>query len=192
MVAVSCLATFATQRLLVRLAPLTMLLKMSLVFPDQAPSRFGLALRTGTLRSLARRAKGPDVSQSAEQVWAEQIVTAMTRLKRHDRLTTGHSERVRAYAVMLGEEIGLPKEELDRLNWAALIHDIGKLEVPAEILNKPGRPTNDEWTVLRRASRGGMALRRAAAPLARRLGRCSDATPRTMGRRRVPPRPVGR
>lgn len=172
LVAVSCLATFATQRLLVRLAPLTMLLKMSLVFPDQAPSRFGLALRTGTLRSLARRAKGTDVSQSAEQVWAEQLVTAMTRLNRHDRLTTGHSERVRAYAVMLGEEIDLPRDELDRLNWAALIHDIGKLEVPAEILNKPGRPTNDEWTVLRAHPGAGS---RYVEPLRPWLGGWVDA-----------------
>ncbi len=172
LVAVSCLATFATQRLLVRLAPLTMLLKMSLVFPDQAPSRFGLALRTGTLRSLARRVKGPDVAQSAEQLWAEQLLTAMTRLNRHDRLTTGHSERVRAYAVMLGEEIGLPREELDRLNWAALIHDIGKLEVPTEILNKPGRPTNDEWIVLRAHPGAGW---RYVEPLRPWLGGWVDA-----------------
>ena len=150
-----------------------MLLKMSLVFPDQAPSRFALALRTGNRRSLARRVKGPDASRSAEQLWAEQLLTAMTRLNRHDRLTTGHSERVRAYAVMLGEEIGLPKDELDRLNWAALIHDIGKLEVPADLLNKPGRPTNDEWTVLRAHPAAGW---RYVEPLRPWLGGWVDAT----------------
>src|SRR5258706_5177209 len=50
---------------------------------------------------------------------------------------------------MLGEQIGLSRSDLDKLNWASLIHDIGKLEVPESLLNKPGRPTPEEWTVLR-------------------------------------------
>jgi hypothetical protein len=49
---------------------------------------------------------------------------------------------------MLGEQIGLSRNDLDKLNWAALAHDIGKLEVPEELLNKPGRPTAGEWMVL--------------------------------------------
>lgn len=79
----------------------------------------------------------------------------LTQLNRHDRRTRGHTERVRAYSVMLGEEIGLDRSDLDRLNWAALAHDVGKLHVPVEILNKPGRPTAAEWEVLR--SRPGAA-----------------------------------
>lgn len=150
LVAVSCIASFAAQRVLRRLAPLELLFKMSLVFPDEAPTRFGLALRTGTFRSLARRVKRADgVDDWTMQRWAEHLVAAMTRLNHHDRLTAGHSERVRAYSVMLGQEIGLPPEELDRLNWAALIHDIGKLDVTSEILTKPGQPTPQEWAVLR-------------------------------------------
>src|SRR5258706_10807464 len=50
---------------------------------------------------------------------------------------------------MLGEQIGLSRSDLDKLNWASLIHDIGKLEVPESLLNKPGRPTPEEWAVLR-------------------------------------------
>jgi HD-GYP domain-containing protein (c-di-GMP phosphodiesterase class II) len=149
LVSVSFAVAMAMQRALRRVAPLTVLLKMSLVVPDEAPARFGLALRTGTARSLRRSVDDADELRSDEQVYAEHLLASMGALSRHDRMTTGHSERVRAYAVMLGEEIGLSTAELDKLNWAALVHDIGKLEVPAEILNKPGRPTNDEWAVLR-------------------------------------------
>ncbi len=149
LIAVSFAVSMATQKALRRVAPLTVLLKLSLVFPDEAPARFGLALRHGTLRSLRRSIDGSSDLRSDEQAHAEHLIAAMGTLSRHDRMTTGHSERVRAYAVMLGEEIGLPKDDLDKLNWAALVHDIGKLEVPFEILNKPGRPTNDEWAVLR-------------------------------------------
>lgn len=148
LIVVSCIASFAAQQVLRTLAPLELLFTMSLIFPDETPNRFGLALRTGTYRSLARRVARSDDDWTMQR-WAEHLVAAMTRLNHHDRLTAGHSERVRAYAVMLGQEIGLPRDELDRLNWAALIHDVGKLDVPAEILAKPARPTPQEWTVLR-------------------------------------------
>ena len=173
LVAVSCAASFAVQRALRALAPLELLFKMSLIFPDEAPTRFGLALRTGTFRSLARRVRRSDDGQVwTMQRWAEHLVAAMDRLNRHDRLTAGHSERVRAYSVMLGQEIGLPPEELDRLNWAALVHDVGKLDVDAEILSKPDRPTPQEWAVLRNHPGAGW---RYVDPLRPWLGGWVDA-----------------
>ena len=50
---------------------------------------------------------------------------------------------------MIGEELGLSARELELLNWSGLVHDIGKLEVPVEILNKVGRPTDAEWEILK-------------------------------------------
>lgn len=135
-------AHFATRQL----APLRALYQMSLVFPDAAPSRFTTALRARTGRQLERSA---DTAPASEQEAAETLVRLLAGLAAHDRLTRGHSERVRAYAVMLGEEIDLSPDALEKLNWAALAHDLGKLEVPHEILNKNGRPTDDEWQILR-------------------------------------------
>ncbi|MEY2444972.1 MAG: hypothetical protein QOE00_1552, partial [Ilumatobacteraceae bacterium] len=149
LIAVSFVASIGTQRALRRFAPLAMLFKMSLVFPDEAPSRFKAAMRTGSTRSLARVAQKPGAASNGQQAAAEELLVLIARLSRHDRMTRGHVERVRAYSVMLGEEIGLSKSDLDKLNWAALIHDIGKLEVPEWLLNKPDRPTPEEWAVLR-------------------------------------------
>lgn len=64
-------------------------------------------------------------------------------------MTRGHSERVRAYTDLIAQEMELDPEDAARLRWAALIHDIGKLEVPEEILNKDGRPTDEEWGLIR-------------------------------------------
>jgi hypothetical protein len=149
LVAVAIAASAAAQRLVRRFAPLVSILRMSLIFPDHAPSRFHTAIRVGTTRSLKRSVDAGVDDSSPEQRAAEDLVDLMARLNTHDRLTHGHAERVRAYSVMLGEQIGLTGDDLDRLNWAALAHDVGKLEVDPEILNKKGRPTLEEWDALR-------------------------------------------
>src|ERR671937_1530339 len=135
-----------------RLLPLGALLGLSLVFPDEAPSRFRLALSSGTVESLEQRLRL--LKQAGEaatpQAAAEILLQLVAALDVHDPLTRGHAERVRAYAYSLGRELGLSDDDIDHLNWAALLHDVGKLEVSTEILNKPGKPTEAEWEQLRR------------------------------------------
>jgi hypothetical protein len=134
-----------------RLLPLAAMLRLSLVFPDHAPSRFSLALRTGSGKALERAVERAtteaEFSTSAHA--AALVVRLVTAVGKHDRLTRGHSERVRAYADLIGEELGLDAESRSKLHWAALLHDVGKLEVPASILNKTERLTADEWQVIR-------------------------------------------
>ena len=141
-------AVYAISR---RLLPLGALLELSLVFPDAAPSRVRLALRTGTVETLEervelmRRARAAPTAQEA----AEILLRLVGALSVHDSITRGHAERVRAYSSVLGRQLGLGADDLDRLNWAALLHDIGKLEVSQEILNSSGKPTDEEWESLR-------------------------------------------
>jgi HD-GYP domain-containing protein (c-di-GMP phosphodiesterase class II) len=141
LVVVSLVASLVVQRLMRRLPPLSFLFGLSLVFPERAPTRLAVALRSmsGQLLelSLCAGAFGPGSEQEA----AERVVAFLARLSHHDRTTRGHSERVRAYSIMIGEELGLAQDDLDKLNWAALIHDIGKLDVLPEILGKL-RPLN--------------------------------------------------
>jgi HD-GYP domain-containing protein (c-di-GMP phosphodiesterase class II) len=132
-----------------RFLPLAALLNLSLIFPDEAPSRFKMALRKGTTKQLERqiaevaaRGLGEDTSQSEYLIWLMKSVTE------HDRLTRGHSERVRAYTNLIAEEMGLPLEDRQLLNWAALLHDVGKLDVPYDVLNTDGLPTEEEWEIL--------------------------------------------
>ncbi|MEL6983455.1 MAG: Ig-like domain-containing protein, partial [Actinomycetota bacterium] len=93
-------------------------------------------------------------------------------LNRHDRLTRGHTERVRAYSVMIGEELGLEPAELELLNWSGLVHDVGKLAVPPEILNKPGKPDAEEWAILRNHPAAAEEL---VAPLRPWLGEWAES-----------------
>ncbi len=145
----SSLAVWGGRRLARRLTPVALLLKMSLVFPDNAPSRYRMALKQSSARTLARRvAAGASLGSTPAEA-AENILVLLTALNDHDRLTRGHSERVRAYADLIAEEMKLPAADREKLHWAALVHDVGKLSVPGEVLRKDGRPTDEEWQQLR-------------------------------------------
>jgi hypothetical protein len=134
-----------------KLLPLAMMLRLSLVFPDQAPSRFATALKSGSGKALQRAfTRATTQSEFAtSQSTAELVLDLLAAMSKHDRLTRGHSERVRAYADLIGEQMGLDAESRHKLHWAALLHDVGKLDVPPEILNKKGRLNQDEWQIIR-------------------------------------------
>ena len=165
---------FALDRAARRLLPLVALYKLSLVFPDSAPSRFRTAMRSNTVETLEQRVTRARAmnDRSTPVEAAERLLSLVAELDSHDRLTRGHSERVRAYARLIAGEMHLGADELDLLNWAALLHDVGKLGVPSEILTKPGRPTDAEWDVLRRHPEFGAAM---VAPLRDWLGQWSEA-----------------
>jgi hypothetical protein len=151
-----------------RLLPLAALLNMTLVFPDQAPSKFGVALRSGTARQLRKALVEGQVDWPADdQQAAELLVGLLADLGRHERLTRGHTERVRAYADLIGAEMGLDARQRELLHWGAMAHDLGKLTVPPEVLNKNGRPDDDEWALIREHPAAGD---RMLEPLAGWLG----------------------
>jgi putative nucleotidyltransferase with HDIG domain len=75
-----------------------------------------------------------------------------------DAHTANHSRRVHRIALAVGAELGLLPAELSALGHAAVLHDIGKLAVPDEILLKPESLTEDEWEVMRRHSVEGAQM----------------------------------
>ncbi|MBR4544972.1 MAG: HD domain-containing protein [Oscillibacter sp.] len=72
-----------------------------------------------------------------------------------DHYTNGHSARVARYSVMLARRLGKSGEEVDEIRNIALLHDIGKISIPDNILNKPGRLTDEEFSVMRSHSQRG-------------------------------------
>ncbi len=156
-----------------RLLPLTVLLRMSIVFPDDVPSRFRLAMRYGTTRQLERDIAAGTLDTSTPQKAAEKLIGLVTQLSDHDRATRGHTERVRAYADLVAKEMGFSNEERQKLHWAGLIHDIGKLSVPAAILNKQEPLTDNEWAQLQLHPNEGWVL---CGPLREWLGEWAEAT----------------
>jgi HD-GYP domain-containing protein (c-di-GMP phosphodiesterase class II) len=172
-ISVATVTATATDRLARQFLPLAVLLRMTMLFPDAAPSRLRTARRVGNVSELRRRIVEAGTDEGSKDLanMAELILSLSTALSHHDRKTRGHSERTRAYTDLIAAEMGLPERDRDRLRWAALLHDVGKLDVPTEILNKNGSLDDDEWEVVKQHPLLGMRL---VSPLIPWLGEWAE------------------
>ncbi len=160
-------ALVAVDRLARRALPLAWLLRLSVVFPDGAPSRLLVAFQATRIPRIRRPGLIGQGGGAAPTAEVQDLVALATALGAHDRRTRAHSERVRALTRVVGDQLHLAGPAVQRLEWAAFLHDIGKLSVPPAILNKTGRPDPEEWRLLARHPDEGANL---AAPLVPWLG----------------------
>ena len=84
-----------------------------------------------------------------QNTYLSTIKVLVSTIEAKDTYTCGHTERVADYARMITEEMGLPKKEREIVSFGAALHDIGKLGVYENILNKPGALTESEWEIVR-------------------------------------------
>jgi diguanylate cyclase (GGDEF)-like protein/PAS domain S-box-containing protein len=90
------------------------------------------------------------------------IVALFNSLKEKYEDERIHSDRVSHYCLMMGEKLNLTKNEILELEFAGLIHDIGKITIPDSILKKPGKLTEDEWTIMKTHTTHGYQILRSA------------------------------
>jgi len=86
----------------------------------------------------------------------EQVIISLAEITENKSGQTGqHVRRVAEYTRILADELGYPQDQLDAIRLASTMHDIGKLLVPTEILEKPGRLTDEEFAVIKRHTTDG-------------------------------------
>lgn len=104
------------------------------------------------LEELVRRrtAELDGALASLSDAYRSTLKALTAALEKRDHETSGHSERVVAFSLRLGRELGLGADQMTSLEFGAMLHDIGKIGVPDAILRKPGKLTEDEGVEMRR------------------------------------------
>ena len=88
-------------------------------------------------------------TRQVEQLSFEIIATIASMIEAKDSYTKGHSIRVAEYSALVARELGWEEEEIQNLKYVALLHDIGKVGIPDNVLNKPGKLTQMEFEIIK-------------------------------------------
>ncbi len=88
----------------------------------------------------------------------ESSILAMTHLREFDDYTFTHSVNVCILSVVIGQRLGLGRTELYELGLGALFHDVGKMRIPSETLNKPGKLNEKDWQLMKEHPADGLLL----------------------------------
>ena len=101
-----------------------------------------------TIKEMNRELK--EQKDLVEKAYLETIQMLRYTVEAKDSYTRGHSDRVSAYSVLIGEELGLYDKDLRVLKIGGLFHDVGKIGISDTILLKPGKLTDEEYRELKR------------------------------------------
>jgi HD-GYP domain-containing protein (c-di-GMP phosphodiesterase class II) len=101
-------------------------------------------------RAVSREDSAQVVEELTQSVWRNpSALISLARLKTRDDYTYMHSVAVCALMISLGRQLGLSEEQTREAGLAGLLHDMGKAVMPLEVLNKPGKLTDDEFTIIK-------------------------------------------
>ena len=87
--------------------------------------------------------------QTIKELFIQTVTALSEAVDAKDRYTSGHSQRVAEYARMIAARMGKSKEEQEEIYRAGLLHDVGKIRVPNQIINKPGKLTDEEYNIMK-------------------------------------------
>lgn len=94
--------------------------------------------------------------QNENKIFIREMIEAFAKtIDMKDKYTNGHSNRVAEYTAMLTKELGYDEETVEKYYNIALLHDIGKISIPPEVLNKPGKLTDQEFNIIKSHSAQG-------------------------------------
>jgi len=118
-----------------------------------------LAFGITTLRTRVERDRMTHTHLHHEEIlrksMEESIQAIANTLEMRDPYTAGHQKRVAELAVAIARDLGIAKDEIHGIRLAASIHDLGKIQVPAEILSKPGKLSNLEFMLIKTHAQAG-------------------------------------
>ncbi|NLN16801.1 MAG: HD domain-containing protein [Firmicutes bacterium] len=145
-IGVSCLMALVIARSITRLVS-QLSTYATRIANGEFPTR--MSIKSPLLEFQALKGSLEQMSFQLQDSYLETIAALVTALEQKDRYTQGHSLRVSNLAVLIGQEMNLPEEELNKLRLAAVLHDVGKIAIPEAILNKPEALTRTEYEIVK-------------------------------------------
>ncbi len=109
----------------------------------------------------------PEGPQALPQSILDTVTSLAYAIDAKDQYTQGHSQKVSAYAALLAESLGMCESEVEEIRLGAVLHDVGKVGIPEQILNKSGPLNPDEWETMKTHVTFGGRLLEPLGPLAR-------------------------
>jgi len=100
-------------------------------------------------RMRSRRAAVATTLARAQTTAQEAADSLIAMLQMHEKDGRGHATRVTRLAIALADELGIVEDDIEELEYGAMLHDVGKIDMPAEILCKPAPLSDAEWDVMR-------------------------------------------
>ncbi len=113
------------------------------------PALMILSVRQYLERTTAAVVEIREANLSLRRAHKDTIAALSRSMEAKDLYTGSHTERVAAVAVGIARRLGFRDEELEAIEIGALLHDIGKIGIPENILRKPGKLTEDEWELIK-------------------------------------------
>jgi len=117
----------------------------------------------GDIEEYIERLK--EAAEENRELFIGSIRMLAAAIDEKDPYTRGHSGRVAKYSMLIGQELGLPAEELDKLRISALLHDVGKIGVEDRVLKKPGSLTPEEFDLMKQHTVKGANIMRPVSQL---------------------------
>jgi hypothetical protein len=114
------------------------------------PALMILSVRQYLERTTAAVEEAREANLSLRRAHKDTIAALSRSMEAKDSYTGGHTERVADVAVALARRLGYRDEELEAIEIGALLHDIGKIGVPGQVLRKSGPLTDDEWELVKK------------------------------------------
>ena len=112
-------------------------------------------------------AGAPQDPNSVPQSILDTVTSLAYAIDAKDQYTQGHSQKVSAYAALLAEALGMTEPEVEEIRLAAVLHDVGKVGIPEQILNKSGPLNPEEWDTMKTHVLFGGKILEPLVPLAR-------------------------
>ena len=126
---------------------------------DGSPfSRQDLEAVVSVATTAAMAIENTRLHQTVLDAYKATIATLAEAIDAKDPYTHGHSQRVMEYALIGGRSLSLTTREMEDLEYAGILHDVGKIAIDSQILNKPDKLTPAEWEIIRQHPAVGAAL----------------------------------